>query len=106
MSNRHYRLMASNEGMNSQTAVVEVAAGQSAQLDVIAANGAASPDTAPAVTSSSTARPAAVTDPVISPSLAKELATMKARIEKLETELKNRPTAEQPPAAPQGTPAK
>ena len=37
----HYKLMASNEGATSPSAVVEVVAGQSARVDVIAANTAA-----------------------------------------------------------------
>jgi hypothetical protein len=93
----HYQLVASNEGSNSPEAVVEVAAGQSAQVDLVAANSASGLDT---TTAAGVAPPPGkavnVTDPLVSPSLAQELATMKARIEQLETELKSRSAPGQP----------
>ncbi|MGA8309424.1 MAG: outer membrane beta-barrel protein [Terriglobales bacterium] len=101
----HYKLMASNEGATSSSPVVEVAAGQKAHVDLIAANIAAGPDTTTAAgVAPPPGKPVNVTDPTVSPSLAQELAAMKARIEQLETELKSRPAAEQPAAV--ATPTK
>ena len=91
----HYQLMASNEGSNSPAAVVEVAAGQSAQVDLIAANSAAAPDTTAAGLAPTASKSTNVADPAMSPALAQELAAMKARIEQLETELKSRSAPEQ-----------
>jgi Putative beta-barrel porin-2, OmpL-like. bbp2/Carboxypeptidase regulatory-like domain len=102
----HYKLMANNEGTNSPAPVVEVAAGQSSQVDLIAANGAPAAETAVATGTAPAASPAGnVTDPAAATLLAQELAAMKARIEQLETELKIRSAAEQP-AATTTTPAK
>ena len=96
----HYQLMASNEGSNSPAAVVEVAAGQDAQVDVIAANSAAGPDTTAAGLAPTASKSTNVADPTISPALAQELAAMKARIDQLETELKTRSAPGQPATAP------
>jgi hypothetical protein len=103
----HYELMASNEGANSPAAVVEVAAGQSAKVDVIAANTAAHPETtlAPGPVPSAD-RSTAVADPALPPSVTRALEAMQARIEQLETELKARPAPGQSVAAPAVVPAK
>ena len=102
----HYKLIANNEGTNSPAAVVEVAAGRSSLVDLIAANGAPAAETAVATGTAPAASPAGnVTDPAASTLLAQELAAMKARIEQLETELKIRSAAEQPATAT-STPAK
>jgi Carboxypeptidase regulatory-like domain len=66
----HYKLMASNEGATSSSPVVEVAAGQKAHVDLIAANSAAGPDTTAASKSTN------VADPGMSSALAQELAAM------------------------------
>jgi hypothetical protein len=92
----HYKLMASNEG--APVTVVEVAAGESAKGDVIAANTAADAGTSAAGVAPPASKAISVADPAISPALAQELAAMKARIEQLETELKNR-TASEPAGA-------
>jgi hypothetical protein len=64
----HYELMASNEGANSPAAVVEVAAGQSAKVDVIAASTAAHPE-ATAVGPVPSDRSMAVADPALPPAV-------------------------------------
>jgi Putative beta-barrel porin-2, OmpL-like. bbp2/Carboxypeptidase regulatory-like domain len=97
----HYKLMASNEGANPPVTVVEVAAGQSTQADVIAANTAAVPDTTvPAGAAPSADHSKIAADPALPPAVARALEAMQARIQQLETELKARPAPEQSVAAP------
>ena len=97
----HYKLMASDEGANPPVTVVEVAAGQSTQADVIAANTAAVPDTpVPAGAAPSADHSTIAGDPALPPAVARALEAMQARIQQLETELKARPAPEQSVAAP------
>jgi len=100
----HYQLMASDKGTTSPAAVVEVAPGQKAQVDVIAASNAAGPDTTASGSAPSVGVPATVADPALPPAVTRALAAMQARIEQLETELKSRSAAEQPPTV--ATPVK
>src|SRR3984893_1077494 len=103
----HYELMASNEGANPPAAVVEVAAGQSAKVDVIAANTAAQPETTVAAGPVPSAdRSTAVADPALPPAVTRALEAMQARIQQLETELKARSVPEQSSTAAAGIPAK
>jgi hypothetical protein len=93
----HYKLMASNEGANPPVTTVEVAAGQSTQADVIAANTAAGPDTGVRSAATPSAdRSSIAADPALPPAVARALEAMQARIQQLEAQLKSRPAAEQP----------
>jgi Putative beta-barrel porin-2, OmpL-like. bbp2/Carboxypeptidase regulatory-like domain len=99
----HYKLIAGNEGPNRPVTMVEVAAGQSTQADVIAANIAAVPDTTTPTGATPSADHSAIgADPVLPPAVARALEAMQARIQQLETELKARPAPEQSVAAPTG----
>ena len=103
----HYELMAMNEGADSPAAVVEVAAGQSARVDVVAANTVAHAETTVAPGSVPSAdRSTAVADPGLSPAVTRALQALQARIEQLETELKARPASEQMVTAPPTVPVK
>jgi len=103
----HYELMAMNEGADSPAAVVEVAAGQSARVDVVAANTVAHAETTVAPGSVPSAdRSTAVADPGLSPAVTRALQALQARIEQLETELKARPASEQMITAPPTVPVK
>jgi hypothetical protein len=102
----HYRLMASNEGTNSPSPIVAVGAGQSAKVDLVAANSAAAPDPTVSTTPPATAAATDIADPSLPPSVTRALAAMQARIEQLESELKRRPVTEQPASTLTATPAK
>jgi hypothetical protein len=102
----HYRLMASNEGTNSPSPIVAVGAGQSAKVDLVAANSAAAPDPTVSTTSPATTAATDIADPSLPPSITRALAAMQARIEQLESELKRRPVTEQPASTLTATPVK
>jgi Putative beta-barrel porin-2, OmpL-like. bbp2/Carboxypeptidase regulatory-like domain len=101
----HYRLMASNEGTNSPSPIVAVEAGQSAKVDLVAANAAAA-DTTAATTVPATTATTEVADPALPPSVTRALAAMQARIEQLENQLKSRQATEQPSPTATTTPEK
>jgi hypothetical protein len=98
----HYRLMASNDG--SIAPVVAVEAGQSAKVDLVAANGAA--DATVSTPAPATTAATEIADPALPPSVTRALAAMQARIEQLESQLKSRPATDQPAAPLAGIPEK
>ena len=103
----HYELMAMNEGADAPAAVVEIAAGQSAKVDVVAANTTAHAETTVAPGPiPSVDRSTAVADPALPPAVTRALEALQARIEQLETELKARTASEQTVTAPPPAPLK
>ncbi len=92
----HYQLVAVNEELaNPPLTSVDVAAGETVQADVTAANGAVT------TTPTLTPRPS-VTDSAVSDAVAKELEALKARIEQLELQLKANAAPEPPSPAAAG----
>jgi hypothetical protein len=100
----HYRLMASNDG--SPAPIVAIEAGQSAKVDLVAANGAAAADTTASTPAPATTAATEVADPALPPSITRALAAMQARIEQLESQLKNRQATDQPSPTLTATPEK
>ncbi len=91
-----YTLTANNEGPNPPATIVEVSAGKSTQVDVIAANAAAGLDTTAPATTQSADHSNLASEPALPPAVARALEAMQARIEQLEMELKNRSASAEP----------
>lgn len=96
----HYQLIAAGERREHlPVTLVEVAAGQGAQVEVIAEKGAGPTDSTASTTNGMTTAQRSATDLEKQSAIEKELAALKSRIEQLELELKSNAAPVQPSTA-------